>query len=107
MLKDKIIRYFGKVIILPHRIKLVEKHFFEFSFDSEDEEVPIPNFEIFNELSSAEQYYLASIYNWDDGITILNWIIDSTKCDKGTAIMIFWMSEPDYYFDHAEETIDD
>jgi hypothetical protein len=95
------------MIILPKRVKLIEKHFFEFSFDSENEEDPIPDFEIFKKLSSAEQYYLASIYNWDDGIIVLNWIIDSPKCDKGTATMIFWMAEPDYYFDFTEETVEE
>ena len=95
------------MIILPGRVKLIKKHFFEFSFESSEEEDPIPDFEIFKDLSSAEQYYLASIYNWDDGITVLNWIIDSPKCDKGTATMIFWMAEPDYYFDFIEDTVDD
>jgi hypothetical protein len=93
------------MIILPNRVKLIEKHFFEFSFDSKEGDDPIPDFKIFKKLSSAEQYYLASIYNWDDGITVLNWIIDSPKCDKGTATMIFWMAEPDYYFDYSEATI--
>lgn len=94
------------MIIIPHRVKLINKHFFEFSFDEEDDEI-IPDFDIFQTLTSAEQYYLASIYNWDDGIAVLDWIIDSPKCNKGTAIMIFWMSEPDYYFDYTKDSIDD
>jgi CRP-like cAMP-binding protein len=49
------------MIILPNRVKLIEKHFFEFSFDSKEGYDPIPNFKIFKKLSSAEQYYLASI----------------------------------------------
>ena len=94
------------MVILPHRTKLIRKHFFEFSFDS-DEEDPIPDFKVFQGLSAAEQYYLASIYNWDDGAIVLDWIIDSPKCDKGTAIMIFWMAEPDYYFDYTADTVAD
>ena len=95
------------MIITPNRVKLIRKHFLEFSFDDESEEDLIPDFETFKSLSSAEQYFLVSEYNWDDGTIVLDWIIDSTKCDKGTAIMIFWMAEPDYYFDYTEETIDD
>ena len=95
------------MIILPYRVRLIENHFFEFSFDSESEKDLTPDFEVFKTLSSAEQYFLASIYNWDDGTKVLEWIIDSPKCDKGTAVMIFWLAEPDYYFNYSEETVDD
>ncbi len=95
------------MIITPSRVKLIRNHFFEFSFDdNESEEEIIPDFEIFKTLSSAEQYYLASIYNWDDGTIVLDWIIDSRKCDKGTACMIFWRAEPDYYYNYTAETIE-
>lgn len=67
----------------------------------------IPDLELFKTLNSAEQYYLAYHYNWDDGIIVLDWIIDSPKCDKGTASLIFWRAEPDYYFDYTAETIDE
>jgi hypothetical protein len=93
------------MIILPHRVKSIKKHFFEFSFDEDDEEIE-PDFTEFKKLSTTEQYYLASIYNWDDGPKVLQWIIDSEKCDKGTATRIFWMAEPDYFFDFNSETID-
>ena len=96
------------MIITPSKVKLIRKHFFEFSFDTnETSDDPIPDQDIFNTLSSSEQYFLASKYNWDDGTIVLDWIIDSPKCDKGTAVMIFWMAEPDYYFDYSEETVDD
>lgn len=94
------------MIILPHRVKIIENHFFEFSFGSEDDDV-IPDKEVFNNLSSAEQYYLASIYNWDDGVTVMQWIVESDVCDKGTATRIFWMAEPDYFFDYDANTIDE
>jgi len=96
------------MIITPKRVNLIREHFYEFSFGSDDfEEEIIPDFEVFKSLSSAEQYFLASEYNWDDGTIVLDWIVDSQKCDQGTATMIFWMAEPDYYFDYTEETIDD
>ena len=94
-------------MIPTERVQLIKDNFIEFSFESIDGEEITPDFEVFQGLSSAEQYYLASIYNWDDGTTVLDWIIDSPKCDRGTAIMIFWMAEPDYYFDFTLETIDD
>lgn len=96
------------MIITPKRVKFIRDNFLEFSFQDEksDEDV-IPNFKAFKTLSSAEQYFLASEYNWDDGTIVLDWIIDSPNCDKGTATMIFWLAEPDYYFDFTEETIDE
>lgn len=94
------------MIILPSRLKLIRDNFFEFSFESEEEVVP--SFEIFQSLSSAEQYILVKEYNWDDGTQVLNWIIDSEKCDRGTATMMFWLAEPDFYFDYqTEEDIDE
>ena len=95
-------------MISPERAKFIKDNFFEFSFDEdESEEEVTPDFKLFQTLDSAEQYFIASEYNWDDGTTVLDWIIDSEICDKGTATMIFWMAEPDYYFDYTEETIDD
>ncbi|MEM8969560.1 MAG: DUF4274 domain-containing protein [Bacteroidota bacterium] len=92
------------MIILPSKERLIEKHFLEYSFSDDDTK---PNFDVFKKLNSFDQYYLASIFNWDDGIEVLNWIIDSPKCDSGTACMIFWQAEPDYYADHTIDTIDE
>ena len=96
-------------MIRPNKILLIKKNFIEFSFveDEDSEEDPIPDFEKFKTLNSAEQYYLADNYNWDDGPIVLDWIIDSPKCDKGTASLIFWRAEPDFYFDYTVETIAD
>ena len=96
------------MIVSPKRVKFIRENFFEFSLQNEDlDEEVIPDFEAFKTLSSAEQYFLASEYNWDDGTIVLDWIVDSPLCDKGTVIMIFWMAEPDYYFDYNKQTIDD
>ena len=92
------------MIILPHREKFINKNFFELSFKEEKTE---PNFDIFKTLNSYEQFYLAETYNWDDGIKVLKWIVESPICDKGTASLIFWSAEPDFYFDYTEETIAD
>ncbi len=98
-----------RMIVRPHKISLKKQNFIEFSFheDEENDEEIIPDFEKFKTLNSAEQYFLADHYNWDDGTLVLDWIIDSPKCDKGTASLIFWRAEPDFYFDYTAETIED
>ena len=97
------------MIIRPFKISLIKKNFIEFSFkeDEDKNEEIIPDFEKFKTLNSAEQYYLAENYNWDDGTIVLEWIIDSPKCDKGTASLIFWKAEPDFYFDYNAKTIEE
>jgi hypothetical protein len=42
-------------------------------------------------------YKVATAWNWDWNPWIaLKWIIDTPDCDRGTALTIFWYSEPDY-----------
>ena len=93
------------MIILPSKEKFIQENFIEFSFEKEDGY--LPDFKLFEKLNSTDQYYLARNYNWDDGVEILKWIIESKKCDKGTASLIFWTSEPDYYFEKSESEISD
>ena len=97
------------MIIRPNKILTIKKNFIEFSFndDIENGEETIPDFEKFKTLNSAEQFFLADKYNWDDGPIVLKWIAESEKCDKGTACLIFWRAEPDYYFKFSEDTIDE
>lgn len=94
------------MIILPYKEKFIRENFIEFSPDSDNENY-LPDFKLFEKLNSTDQYYLAENYNWDDGVEILKWIIESKKCDKGTASLIFWKSEPDYYFQKSESEISD
>ncbi|MGV8993476.1 MAG: DUF4274 domain-containing protein [Flavobacterium sp.] len=89
------------MIILPYKEKFIQEKFIEFSFDNKDEDFK-PDFESLKKLNSTDQYYLAENYNWDDGLEILKWIIESKKCDKGTASLIFWTAEPDFYFEKSE-----
>lgn len=86
----------NRYIVKANRIKFIEKNFFQWSFDKPDDYVP--NKEAFNRLNHpAELHYLASIYNWDDGPIVLEWIIDSPLCTKATANLIFWRAQPDFY----------
>lgn len=88
------------MIVKPSRENFIKENFFELSFRDEK-----PDFEKFKTLNSTELHYLADIYNWDDGMEILFWIINSDKCDKGTALMIFWRAVPDYYFEKDEKEL--
>jgi hypothetical protein len=46
----------------------------------------------------------AYYYNWDNGIDLLNKILDDDNCDKATALMIFWDGSPDYYYNIKNKT---
>lgn len=83
------------------RINLLQEHFFEFSFEDRE-----PDREVFDSITNPVEYHLiAANYNWDDGPEVLSWIVNSPLCDKGTAMMIFWRAQPDFYtrFLSAEE----
>ncbi len=86
----------------PSKKELIEKHFFEYAQEDEDS----LDFEFFKSLSSKDQYFCADIFNWDSGILVLQWIIDSPKCDKGTAALIFWRGNPEYYKDFTLDTVE-
>jgi hypothetical protein len=91
-------------IIGPSKTRFIKDNLFEVSFRGDSEAKP--KREHFDKLTtSRELHYLASIYNWDDGTEVLEWVINSPLCDKGTALLIFWRSEPDFYtrFDNEEE----
>lgn len=92
------------MIILPYKEKFILENFIEYSFNNEGEDF-LPDYKLFAKLKSSDQFYLAQNYNWDDGVEILKWIIESQKCDKGTASLIFWSAEPDYYFEKSENEI--
>lgn len=90
--------------ILPFRKWFIEEHFIERSFHPGKMDT-LPDMRLFEKLSACEQYYLAQHYNWDDGAAVLHWIIDSPKCDAGTASLIFWSAAPGFYFEYNEQTI--
>ncbi|MFD2721493.1 DUF4274 domain-containing protein [Hymenobacter monticola] len=86
--------------ISQERAKFLQEHFFEFSFKDST-----PDKNLFDSITSpAELHYLAYIYNWDDGPEVLSWIVDSPNCDQGTAALIFWRSQPDFYQEYTDES---
>lgn len=92
-------------ILFPKKQKKIIDAFFEFSF--EGKEPKSEDFKLLN--TSSSMHFLADIYNWDDGEEVLDWIISNPKCDKGTALLIFWRAEPDDYtcFSNEKEADDE
>ncbi len=43
-------------------------------------------------------------YNWDDGFEWLYEVVQSKYCDKGTALMIYWLSRPEWCSQYASES---
>lgn len=87
-------------VVSRQRAVFLESNFFEFNFREQE-----PDRTLFDTITdSAELHYLAHIYNWDDGAEVLTWIIDSNHCDQGTAALVFWRSQPDYYTAFSNET---
>jgi hypothetical protein len=53
-------------------------------------------------ITSEELHDFAWNYNWDDGVKDLEWIIDNTLCDKGTALLIYWHMAPVYLLKYED-----
>lgn len=91
----------NNLLITKERYSFLNDHFYELSFKDEE-----PNRRVFDTIDKPEELYLlAHFHNWDDGTQLLEWIIDSPLCDEGTAKLVFWRAQPDYYqeFDSEEE----
>jgi len=71
--------------------KTKTENFSDQTFSSEN---PIPHFD---EARSKSLHLIASNYNWDGGYQQLWDIIKNRHCDKGTALLIYWLSTPGYY----------
>lgn len=48
--------------------------------------------------SSEELHHYAANYNWDGGIGGLQDILHHPLCDKGTALMIYALGQPGYFY---------
>src|SRR5688572_915323 len=49
--------------------------------------------EVANLETAQELKELAEYYNWDDGMSIPNAIVNHPKCDLGVALTLFWLAE--------------
>ena len=74
------------------------QEFIEAHFDEADE----PTREEFQQLTtSAELHYVAYNHNWDSGLEVLQWIAESDLCSEATALMIFWVAQPEEYTEYS------
>lgn len=54
------------------------------------------------ELNTPEKLHeFAARYNWDDGLEVPRWIVNHPLCDRGTALMMYWLAGPRYYCQYA------
>ncbi|HAB52522.1 MAG TPA: hypothetical protein DCE80_10205 [Ignavibacteriales bacterium] len=79
------------------RIKFLVDNFFE---------QPDIDYSLFDSIQNREElHFIAEIFNWDYDIELLKRIINNPICDKGTALLIYWLSCPGFYtqFDSIDE----
>ncbi|SIS39777.1 protein of unknown function [Chryseobacterium joostei] len=58
----------------------------------DDNELDRTKFEMLTE--PEELHYLADKHNWDNGVKVLQWIVESNICSEATALQIFWLAQP-------------
>ena len=46
-----------------------------------------------------ELHLFAYGWNWDDGVGSIRKLIKNDACDAGTALMLYWTSDPEFYLD--------
>ncbi len=44
-----------------------------------------------------ERHAVAGSFNWDYGDAPLQWIIEQPDCDRATALMVFWLDQPELF----------
>ena len=82
-----------KMEIAKDRQEFIEAHF------SEGDN---PTRKKFEQLTTSEElHYVAENHNWDDGVEVLQWIAESNLCSEATALMIFWLSQPEEYTEYS------
>jgi hypothetical protein len=51
----------------------------------------------YQKLTAPELHQFVQHWNYDDGIEPFKWIIKQKYLDKGTALCLYWMLQPDYF----------
>lgn len=51
----------------------------------------------YQKLTTAELHQFVQHWNYDDGLEPFNWIIKQKHLDKGTALCLYWILQPDYF----------
>ncbi|WP_420573551.1 DUF4274 domain-containing protein [Kordia sp.] len=53
--------------------------------------------------TTTEIHQLAKYYNWDNDIKFLKWAVKQPNCDRGTALLIYWLGSPEWYSQFASK----
>ncbi len=53
--------------------------------------------------STEDLYRRAQTHNWEEGFRFLRNILEHQNCDKGTALMMYWNSNPEYFTRYESE----
>lgn len=63
----------------------------------------------YQKLTAAELHQFVQHWNYDDGIEPFKWIVKQVYLDKGTALCLYWMLQPDYFckFKNEDEIKED
>ncbi|SNR51836.1 DUF4274 domain-containing protein [Flavobacterium sp. ov086] len=63
----------------------------------------------YQKLTAAELHQFVQHWNYDDGLEPFNWIVKQKHLDKGTALGLYWMLQPDYFcrFKNEDEIKED
>jgi hypothetical protein len=48
-------------------------------------------------LKPAEWHQYVQHYNFDDGVEPFAWLVDQPTLDQGTALLLYWLLQPDYW----------
>ncbi|MFH6989345.1 DUF4274 domain-containing protein [Flavobacterium collinsii] len=51
----------------------------------------------YQKLTAAEWHQFVQNWNYDDGIEPFEWIVKQKTLDKGTALCLYWLLQPDYF----------
>jgi hypothetical protein len=50
----------------------------------------------------VDWHQVAWNWNWDSGVEPLRWIIRQDRCDRGTALLIYWYGGPRYLAQYVQ-----
>ena len=53
--------------------------------------------------SPSELHQMAAACSWDTGPGVLEKLIRHPLCDKGTALMIYFLGKPEWYYSHLSQ----
>ena len=68
------------------------------AWDDDDGNDGIERLKAWLPLQTPETWHkVALTWNWDNGIEVLDWILDQSTCDRGTAIAVYRLGQPDYF----------